>query len=656
MWPKEYIELKHIEDLLVCGICYEYMETSVMTSCSHNYCSLCIRKYLHYKTQCPACFAETFEKDLRKNKVLDEVISLFLKIKDKLKRCLQIQTQFMQNETADVTLNSPTVSVNKDTYPEKQEHKIINKSISSIHNASPSSKMQKDLSSPSTSGRTKIPLMFTPKSTKRPYPISTEDTKVVICPVCKVTISELHINKHLDDCLKRESMKDKPEMMKSKRKPLPKLVFSLMKDAVLRKKLKEFGLSSQGDRRVLETRLQRYIVLYNAECDKLNPRSISELLKQCEDEENLEKKMNKTSSIIVKLQVNRNADQSVIDDERKKYLESHKESFENLIKQIKNINPSKNSTVRRSLLNESIGNSENIPKTEVAESSDDSMTDNDKNEFANLGVYIQDSDSDASCPLQMYSSTAPKKFFNVELSPEKRALSVGGEVVRIEKDDNSDALSDISVISKEMHAHKSIPEIDSERPSNTSKYRMILQAKAKSSGKDGIRRMDYVSTSKIDLDSNNTSDQEEDGKSSVLQDIHYDLSSNDSVDSKFNYSKLNSTDHGFLNNTILGSSLEKENVSSSPGRRSLRKRSRDITQNDKVFRSTKKKVKKSTQCQFSETDESNNEESQSGMNDNMQKHSQQKSRARKQILNSTIAEDGTSLRKSARTRLKNNVL
>lgn len=82
--------------------------------------------------------------------------------------------------------------------------------------------------------------------------------------------------------------------IESKRKPLPKLVFSLMKDAVLKKKAKEFGLSSQGDRKALETRLQRYIVLYNAECDKLNPRSVTELVKQCEDEENLEKKVNKT--------------------------------------------------------------------------------------------------------------------------------------------------------------------------------------------------------------------------------------------------------------------------------------------------------------------------------------------------------------------------
>ena len=86
-----------------------------------------------------------------------------------------------------------------------------------------------------------------------------------------------------------------------KRKPLSKLVFSLMKDVVLKKKAKEFGLSSQGDRKILEARLQRYIVLYNAECDKPNPRPVSELIKQCEDEENTERKANKISFLNVNI-------------------------------------------------------------------------------------------------------------------------------------------------------------------------------------------------------------------------------------------------------------------------------------------------------------------------------------------------------------------
>lgn len=70
-----------------------------------------------------------------------------------------------------------------------------------------------------------------------------------------------------------------------------------MKDNVIRKRLKELGLSSQGDRKALESRLQRYTVLYNAECDKTHPRPVSELIKQCEEEENLEKRVQKPSNV-----------------------------------------------------------------------------------------------------------------------------------------------------------------------------------------------------------------------------------------------------------------------------------------------------------------------------------------------------------------------
>ncbi|XP_076672471.1 uncharacterized protein LOC143371327 [Andrena cerasifolii] len=668
MWPQEYIQLKHIEDLLICGICYEYMETSVATSCSHNYCSLCIRKYLHYKTQCPVCFAETFEKDLRINKALDEIISQFLRIKDKLKRCLQIQIQFVQSDKGDITLNSPKlVHEKKEVHLNKQENKIISRNV--ILNASPSTNVQKDLCSPSTSGRPKIPLMFTPKSSKRLIVTNMEDTKVVICPVCKVTISETNINRHLDDCLKREANKDQPQIMDSKRKPLPKLVFTLMKDAILRKKSKEFGLSSQGDRRALETRLQRYIVLYNAECDKPNPRSIPELLKQCEDEENLEKKINKSSVFMNKLQINRNTEQNVIDDERKKYLETHKNSFESLIKKIKTINSPRKPSVRRNLLNESIEGHESPLREIVSETSDDSVTEKNDFQSINPGVYIQDSDSDTSCPLQMYSSTDPKQFLNISLSPSNNNVSkIKCEMVRIQKEDcNSDACSDVSVTSKGSRPimntpnGKNVPKSGSRTPCNATKYKMLLQRKEKPSVKDEMREMDSISISKVEPNSNNVSDQEEANErlSPGLQDILCDLSSNDSIDSKSNHGKSRAIDHGYLNSSIVHSSnLEKENISSSPecgASRSLRKRSRDYAQNDRVVSSMKKKIKKSSQCYPSETDESNNEEPVSALNQNEQRRSQNKSRIRRRVTNSVV-EDTSVVRKSVRTRLKNNIL
>ncbi|XP_078047467.1 uncharacterized protein LOC144474394 isoform X2 [Augochlora pura] len=682
MWPPEYIQLKHIEDLLICGICYEYINTSVITSCSHNYCSLCIRKYLHYKTQCPTCFSETFEKDLRKNKILDEIIAQFLQIKDKLKKCLKGPLQFLPGNKSDAILNTPK-SIHEKKYSPlvRQETVIASKNIISNNNVSPSTNIHKDLCSPSTSGKNKIPLMFTPKSTKRPDLISTEESKVVICPVCKVTISETNINRHLDDCLKREAKKDQPHMnSNSKRQPLPKLVFSLMKDAVMRKKLKEFGLSSQGDRKTMEARLQRYIILYNAECDKLNPRSVSELLKQCEDEENLEKNINKTSSFINKLQVNRNTEQNIIDDERRKYLEAHKDSFESLIKKIKITEIERSTNVRRNLLNESFKGEKHIlskPET-IPDSSDDSINDTERSDLPSVksAVYIQDSDSDTTCPLQMYSSNDPKKFLNVQVNEtgssndvpdgEKEFYANEHSFLEIEKDDvNSNAHSDISGSNKWVHSatnttvRSQISGNDPKCVLNSSKYKMPKREE-KSFSINEKKRVDFVTISRINLDHDSISDQEERDcgtHTSVLQDICCDRSSNDSFESKLG-SKSNALNYEFFNNSLLNSSrIEKENISSSPecgGSRTYRKRNRDLTKNDSetVSNKKKKRIKKFSHPYPSETDESNEG---SMLCDNEESCLQVKSRLRNRNVNTETMENSTILRKSARKKRKNNV-
>lgn len=58
-----------------------------------------------------------------------------------------------------------------------------------------------------------------------------------------------------------------------KRKLLPKLVYSLLSDRDLRKRLKEHGLSTQGTKQQLIKRHQEFVHMYNSECDSLNPKS-----------------------------------------------------------------------------------------------------------------------------------------------------------------------------------------------------------------------------------------------------------------------------------------------------------------------------------------------------------------------------------------------
>ncbi|KMQ87161.1 e3 ubiquitin-protein ligase rad18-like protein [Lasius niger] len=402
MLPTEYVELKHIDKLLQCGICYEYMDTSMITSCSHSYCSLCIRKYLHYKTQCPTCFEETFEKDLRKNKLLDEVIIHYLNFKDKLeKNFYQKEVLTVEDKNFENVYSSSNFECKK-TQNISDTNEILDKSfdspISMTSNTTPRGQKdyQQNISTPSTSTEFRIPSMFTPK---RKGFQNEENYQPVTCPVCKVDVPQSNINKHLDDCLKRESTKDQPKKSEPKRKPLPKLVLSLMKDSVIRKRLKEFGLSSQGDRKALESRLQRYIILYNAECDKINPRPISELIKQCEEEENLEKK---------RLNINRNTEHNIIEQQRKKYLTANKDSFDQLIVKMKRPNSSRKLPVRRNILSKE---NSDVPYKDCVTGSTSIIRNGEKSNFLALNSYFEDSYSNASC-----SNINPTDFLTMELS------------------------------------------------------------------------------------------------------------------------------------------------------------------------------------------------------------------------------------------------
>lgn len=97
-----------------------------------------------------------------------------------------------------------------------------------------------------------------------------------------------------------------------------------MKDLELRKKMKELGLPTQGDRKTLENRFTRYSTIYNAECDKLEPRPIPDLIRQCEMEEKQERKMDMflvsaNSAPTVRLQIERNAKEDKIEEAQKNY-------------------------------------------------------------------------------------------------------------------------------------------------------------------------------------------------------------------------------------------------------------------------------------------------------------------------------------------------
>lgn len=78
-------------------------------------CSICIRKYMLYKTSCPACFIETVETQLRNNRALDEVVGILERLKDPLCQALNAN---IPNNVSDKNPHSiPATSCTYNTMP-----------------------------------------------------------------------------------------------------------------------------------------------------------------------------------------------------------------------------------------------------------------------------------------------------------------------------------------------------------------------------------------------------------------------------------------------------------------------------------------------------------------------------------------------------------
>ena len=66
-----------LESSLRCQVCKDFYDNPVITSCSHTFCSLCIRRCLSTEGKCPACRSSDQELRLRRNWAVQELVDSF---------------------------------------------------------------------------------------------------------------------------------------------------------------------------------------------------------------------------------------------------------------------------------------------------------------------------------------------------------------------------------------------------------------------------------------------------------------------------------------------------------------------------------------------------------------------------------------------------
>ncbi|XP_065937906.1 micronuclear linker histone polyprotein [Magallana gigas] len=355
--PKDwsYLEMKEIDSLLRCPICYDFMHTAmILPECSHTFCSFCIRQHLSHTNQCPACNHGACENNLRNNRLVDDLIVQFKAIRSLL---LEITQKHSNEKDSDLNQSNETVLQESKTQKKLPNSKTItsipttvkddvidlisedgegkeedesedwklrenkeNQGISTPGKSLPDRDGGGELSTPRNQ-RSSLQSMFSPSP-----------KQMVSCPVCGLSLREGAMNDHLDLCLWGEEKKSALRKPTPKRKPMAKLVYNLMSERDIKKKLKEVGLSTAGDKKTLVRRHHDFVMLYNSECDALKPKSVQEIVKEVEKTENIR---NRSRTDHSRLLIEKNSSPATIEKAQKIYMKKHKSHFSDLIAETK---------------------------------------------------------------------------------------------------------------------------------------------------------------------------------------------------------------------------------------------------------------------------------------------------------------------------------
>ncbi|KAK4647292.1 E3 ubiquitin-protein ligase rad18 [Podospora bellae-mahoneyi] len=272
--------LKSVEEALRCHVCKDFFTTPMLTSCSHTFCSLCIRRCLTADSKCPLCRKTVDLSKLRGNGALREAVEAFRGVRDSILKLARTPTPALPR--------SPKRKATEvdDSDDEFQESKRPRRSTRNRKARGPQASNQ--LTIEDSEGD-----LQDDNDGEDEY-VPEPNDGLVACPICEQRMKEVLVDRHLDTSCPGEPQpqpKRTPAASRSiastlrspsTRPPaaaakaperLPTLQYSMVKDQALRKIMRELGLSTAGNRTMLEARHREWLTLWNANCDSANPKT-----------------------------------------------------------------------------------------------------------------------------------------------------------------------------------------------------------------------------------------------------------------------------------------------------------------------------------------------------------------------------------------------
>lgn len=376
--PTPLAALAPLDSSLRCQVCKDFFTTPMMTSCSHTFCSLCIRRYLSQEGRCPACRETDQEVKLRRNWAVEELVANFSASRKELLTFATAQAaaaaEKSQEENDELEEKRPKKRRKVATAPaattaitgverrstRSQSRRVASDAASSQQSAPPTQEVIEDSEDEGSvyEDMESIRSSHFANGTSSTQP----NDGLVECPCCHRRMKETLINSHLDKCIQGDSFTPVEEngrtsspaavpstrpnpsrphvappgtIAYSQRKTtlhterLPFLNYSLFTDTALRKKLKELGIRNDGSKDLMRRRHTEWVNLWNANCDSTTPVSKRELLRELkvwEDTLGRQQQGDRNSA---------SAGFMAKDFDRDRHIKSQKGNFDNLIRQAK---------------------------------------------------------------------------------------------------------------------------------------------------------------------------------------------------------------------------------------------------------------------------------------------------------------------------------
>ncbi|KHN99300.1 Postreplication repair protein uvsH/nuvA [Metarhizium album ARSEF 1941] len=252
--------LAAVEAAMRCQVCKDFYKTPMITTCSHTFCSICIRRALSNDSKCPLCRAPEQELKLRSNWSMEESVEAFTKARPSAlavaRSQLNISISYKRKNEGDDMVAAPVSPEPKRIRTSARLNHLRSEAANQTSRARKQAGDTIPVSDDDEGSNSEVDDDFEHNPEDGPVPKSR--TSELLPAGGALQAQQSRLQKSLER--------------------LPALNYSMLKEQTLRKKLAELGISNQGPRLSLERRHKEWITIWNANCDSAIPRKRSQLL------------------------------------------------------------------------------------------------------------------------------------------------------------------------------------------------------------------------------------------------------------------------------------------------------------------------------------------------------------------------------------------